>query len=153
MAPRMDRGLIVDGSMDGRGRDTTEEEAIQAKLRHEAHSIFQSQVEDTLRRSIDLYQERNAVYKDNFRTVGRLMTALFPEGVPLTDGADFNRWHIFELIIVKLTRYVRNWHQGGHEDSIDDMIVYFGMLKELDREYKSQRGYDVESEMKSPGRR
>lgn len=137
---------------DFRGRDTTEEEAIRAKIQHEAHSIFQSRVEDTLRRSIDLYQERNAVYKDNFRTVGRLMTALFPDGVQLTDGADFNRWHIFELIIVKLTRYVRNWREGGHEDSIDDMIVYFGMLKELDREYKNERGYDTENQMKSPGR-
>jgi hypothetical protein len=36
------------------------------------------------------------------------------------------------LIIVKLTRYVINWNQGGHQDSIHDAMVYCAMLEEID---------------------
>jgi hypothetical protein len=102
-------------------------------------SEFSGKVQETLAVAGKIYSERNAVYKDNFRVVGKIMSAMFPRRsqMPmLQDETDFNRWHIFELFIVKLTRYAANWHKGGHADSIDDMIVYLGILKELDNEFK-----------------
>lgn len=82
-----------------------------------------------------LFQERNAVYKDNYLIVGGVMRALFPDGMDLgarTD--DFERWHLFELFIVKLTRYAVQYRDGGHADSINDMINYLCMLQVLDEE-------------------
>lgn len=96
---------------------------------------FQERVEDRLKQAKELYRDRNAVYKDNFRIVGKVMQALFRRQPTLASEQDFNRWHIFELFIVKLTRYATNWHKGGHEDSIQDMIVYLSILGELDKEW------------------
>jgi hypothetical protein len=97
---------------------------------------FQESVLKLLRGSADAYQERSAVYKDNFRSVGRVMEALFPDGAPsLGPAVDYDRWHIFELIIVKLTRYANNYSQGGHEDSVVDMVAYLGILHALDEEF------------------
>lgn len=110
---------------------------------------YSQKVANVLDQAQTVYKKSNEVYKDNFRTVGKLMVALFPEGVPnLDDEADFNRWHIFELIIVKLTRYVQNWNAGGHVDSIDDMIVYLGMLQILDEEFRNKEGLDVKGASK-----
>ncbi len=88
-----------------------------------------------LHKSADLFAERNAVYKDNFRMVGAIMKAMFPDGPPkLETEHDYNRWHLFELSIVKLTRYAINYNAGGHADSIDDQIVYLAMVAALDYE-------------------
>jgi hypothetical protein len=84
------------------------------------------------------YKERNAVYQDNFRIVGRVMESLFPSGAPaLHDMHDYNRWHIFELIIVKLTRYVANWGNPDR-DSLVDMLPYIGILAAQDDEMRDR---------------
>lgn len=84
------------------------------------------------------YQQRNAVYKDNFLVVGRVMEALFPNGAPrLHDAADFNRWHIFELMIVKITRYVANWEKPD-EDSLVDLIPYAAILGAQDEDIRKE---------------
>ena len=81
----------------------------------------------------DLFAERNAVYKDNFRMVGRIMQAMFPDGVELSSEEAHNKFHLFMLAIVKLSRYAINYDQG-HKDSLDDMIVYLSMVAALDDE-------------------
>ena len=86
-----------------------------------------------LREMAKLFAERNAVYKDNFRMVGKLMEAMFPEGIELKTKEDHNKFHLFMLAIVKLSRYAINY-QDGHKDSIDDMIVYMSMVAALDAE-------------------
>lgn len=95
-------------------------------------------VSQLLGRLKQLYSERNAVYKDNYKMVGRIMAAMFPEGVTLKTVEDFNRWHIFELAIVKLSRYAVQYQTGGHADSIEDKIVYLAMLAGIDREQFGQ---------------
>jgi hypothetical protein len=82
---------------------------------------FQESVLKLLRGSADAYQERSAVYKDNFRSVGRVMEALFPDGAPSLGPA--------------VTRYANNYSQGGHEDSVVDMVAYLGILHALDEEF------------------
>jgi len=99
---------------------------------------FQGRVLGILEQSSDVYRDRSAVYKDNFRSVGRVMVALFPDGrPPLVTAADDDRWHIFELIIVKLTRYANNY-DVPHEDSLLDMLPYLGILGGLDQELRER---------------
>jgi hypothetical protein len=97
-------------------------------------SEYSDRVSAHLQSAADTYRERNAVYKDNFRAVGRVMEALFPNGQTIHSREEFDRWHLFELVIVKLTRYVSNFNDGGHEDSIIDMIPYLAMINALDKE-------------------
>lgn len=99
---------------------------------------FQRRVLGILEESADVYKERSAVYKDNFRAVGRVMYALFPDGRPgLQFPEDYDRWHIFELLIVKLTRYSNNY-DTPHEDSLLDMLPYLGILGSLDEEHRER---------------
>lgn len=99
---------------------------------------FENTVIAGLDEAVQTYIERNAVYKDNFRNVGNLVQDLFPEGVSLRSAEDFTRWHIFELFLVKLTRYAKNYKDGGHEDSLKDMTVYLSILQALDAEMASK---------------
>lgn len=87
-----------------------------------------------LEQAAKTYRQRHEVYGDNFRKVGAVMAALFPEGIALRTEDDHNRFHIFMLEVVKLTRYVENWSKGGHEDSQLDLSVYAAMLVQIDRE-------------------
>jgi hypothetical protein len=78
------------------------------------------------------FAERNKVYGDNYLNVGRVFVALFPEGLTLKTVKDFNRFHLFMLSVVKLTRYCNNWDKGGHQDSIHDSTVYNAMVESVD---------------------
>lgn len=66
------------------------------------------------------------------------MAALFPDGVKLETKEDHNRFHIFMLVLVKLSRYCVNWEQGGHQDSIHDAAVYCAMLESIDEGIKEE---------------
>lgn len=90
-----------------------------------------------LREAAKVFEERNAVYQDAYLIVGKVTEALFPNGVTLVTEEDHNRWHLLELIIVKLTRYSANW-KTGHKESMDDLIVYGAMLASLDDEIKPE---------------
>jgi len=98
-------------------------------------------VTELLNRMAKLYAERNAVYKDNYLKVGGVMEALFPEGMVLKTAEDYNRWHLLELAIVKLTRYANQYEKGGHADSIEDMIVYLAMVAGLDNEADTLKAF------------
>ncbi len=86
-------------------------------------------VPDILTKMAETYKERNKVYGDNYKNVGRVMKALFPDGVELRSAEDFNTWHLFELIVVKLIRFANA--DLSHKDSIHDIAVYAAMLEEL----------------------
>jgi len=80
-----------------------------------------------------LFLERSKIYGANYQMVGNVLKAFFPNGVRLRSDHDFLVWHLFELMIVKLTRFV---HSGlSHHDSIRDLAVYATMVEsELDGE-------------------
>jgi hypothetical protein len=84
-----------------------------------------------LQTAMDTYRERNKCYGDNYKHFGRVMTALYPDGLTLADKSDWNRLGVFIQIMSKLTRYVADPHKG-HHDSIHDAGVYCMMLEELD---------------------
>lgn len=82
------------------------------------------------------FRDRNKVYGDNWRMVGRLMAVMFPEGVTLRTHADYDVWHLFELQIVKLSRFAIS--KLTHQDSIHDMTVYGAMISAILKEREKQ---------------
>jgi hypothetical protein len=84
---------------------------------------------DILAEMADTFRERNAVYKDNAAKVGEVMAVLFPDGVTLKTAADHKFYHLFELLIVKLTRFTNSGLK--HEDSVHDLTVYGAMLEAI----------------------
>tara|TARA_R110000765_G_scaffold426490_1_gene542312 strand:- start:95 stop:394 length:300 start_codon:yes stop_codon:yes gene_type:complete len=84
---------------------------------------------DILAEMAETFRERNKVYGDNYKNVGNVMLALFPNGVSLKTAHDYNVWHLLELAIVKLTRFANS--NLKHEDSIHDAAVYLAMVESI----------------------
>lgn len=117
--------------------------------RQPGYTPHQGRVLNILGEAQALYAERSLEYRDNYKLVGRTMEALFPNGAPaLHDQMDFNRWHIFELIIVKLTRYVVGYESPTSGDHLADMNVYLAILGALDLEVLEIEAGRAEDEAK-----
>lgn len=88
-------------------------------------------VPQILREMASIYEERNAVYGDNYKNFGKVMDSLFPNGLNIEPGEvdKYNRLGIFVQIVSKLGRFAN----GGctHLDSIRDTAVYSAMMEEL----------------------
>lgn len=91
---------------------------------------------DILEKAGSTFRTRNAVYADNYKKVGAVMKALFPQGVLIETEQDHNFYHLFELMIVKLTRFVNSGLT--HSDSIHDMAVYAAMCEVLVADHSIQ---------------
>lgn len=103
--------------------------------RDDARPAFRSAA-TRLREMAKTFEERNKVYGDNYLKVGAVMKILFPDGVQLTTEDDFNVWHLFELAIVKITRFANS--KCEHVDSVHDSAVYLAMVESLiDQEQQS----------------
>ena len=96
-----------------------------------ARTPMERMIEGILAQCRDTFMERNAVYGDNYAKVGKIMRVLFPEGLELKTEADHNKYHLFSLAIVKLTRYAANYEEG-HKDSLLDQINYYAMVATFD---------------------
>ena len=72
------------------------------------------------------FRERQKEYGSNFRMVAPIMAILFPNGVP-SDLVTSDKFHLFELIIVKLSRFAISGMT--HQDSIHDLGVYAAMVE------------------------
>lgn len=86
----------------------------------------------------ETFRERNAIYKNNFLMVGNIMAAMFPEGVTLKTPDDHNRFHLFMLKVVKLSRFTISGMT--HVDSIRDDLVYSAMVEALTNENSPKIG-------------
>jgi hypothetical protein len=91
-----------------------------------------------LKDALATYEARNAVYSNNYQLVGKVMVGLFPEGLTVKTAHDWERLHIFLLQVVKQSRYARNWDNGGHGESMDDLTVYAAILNEIDSQKESE---------------
>jgi hypothetical protein len=87
---------------------------------------------ESLRAAAEIYEQRNKLYGDNYKTFGPWVALLFPDGITLVTPNDFNRFGVITQMLGKLSRYAANFKKGGHDDSLDDLAVYAMMLKELD---------------------
>lgn len=88
-------------------------------------------VPDLLRAAARTFEERNRIYGSNYKMVGPMMKVLFPDGVP-PDLVTTHRFHLFELILVKLSRFAISGL--SHQDSIRDLTVYAAMVEALLKE-------------------
>jgi hypothetical protein len=84
---------------------------------------------DILGEAADTFRERNAIYGDNAFKVGEVMAVLFPNGVNPQTKEDHHMYHLFELLVVKLTRFSNSGLK--HQDSIHDLMVYAAMCENL----------------------
>ena len=85
-----------------------------------------------LRDAANTFEKRSKLYGHNWKMVGQVMAVLFPEGIQLQRAEDYDIWHLFELKIVKLTRFAISGRT--HIDSIHDDAVYSAMIEALLRE-------------------
>ena len=88
---------------------------------------------DILQGVIDTLQSRDAEYRGSDKLYADVMAVLFPQGFTIDNARDHHRAHLFMLMIIKVTRYARNWREG-HPDSLIDLAAYSAMLAALDRE-------------------
>jgi len=94
-----------------------------------------SSVPERLRAAAELFEERNSLYRDDYKATGTLMRGLFPGGLggngDLTD-AELARLSMVCKMAQKLARYCANLQRGGHKDSLMDLAVYAVMTSQLD---------------------
>lgn len=90
-------------------------------------------VTQALKAAAETFSERNKVYGSGYKRHGDIMKALFPNGFELHSANDFTRFHLLELMVIKLNRYCNNLQTTGqlHRDSIHDLGVYAFMLEDL----------------------
>jgi len=81
------------------------------------------------------FKLRQEVYGDNYKLAAKALESFFPDGVPLKTAEDHERFHIFMLIVVKLSRYANGWSKP-HQDSIHDAGIYSFMLEAIDQKQK-----------------
>jgi len=93
--------------------------------------MTKSPVSKIMEKAIATHESRNATYNNSFEEHGRIMVALFPDGITLSSVDDFNRFGVLNMIVSKLYRYCSNF-ELGHQDSIHDLGVYSFMLEYLD---------------------
>jgi hypothetical protein len=105
---------------------------VQHPVTAAAPTPFSGTVPELLVAAADLYRERNTLYKDDYKKIGAIWQQLLPEGANLKTQADFNRFSLMLMILAKVSRYARNFNEGGHGDSLNDLAVYAMMLKEVD---------------------
>ena len=74
------------------------------------------------------FKAKNKVYKDNYKMVARIVRAMWPDGVP-SRLVMTEHWHLFELKLVKLARFVNS--DLTHIDCIHDDGVYSAMIEAI----------------------
>lgn len=87
---------------------------------------------DIMEEGVKTFIERRKVYGSSYVIHGRVMDALFPDGVTLKKPIDFVRFSILNMMIVKLVRYATHWGKP-HADSVHDTMVYSAVLEEVDQ--------------------
>ena len=97
----------------------------------------ESPVSKIMEEAIKTFEQRHKVYGDNYKLAAKALEAFFPNGLPLKTVQDHERFHIFMLIIVKLSRYSINWSEP-HQDSIHDAGIYSFMLETIDARHKEE---------------
>lgn len=73
------------------------------------------------------FGERNEKYSENWRAMGPVMSAIFPDGITLRTNDDFIKFALFEWAIGKLVRFGRTGMT--HKDGVLDAAVYCAILK------------------------
>ena len=82
-----------------------------------------------------IYTERNKGYGDNYLQFGDSANLLFEHSkcATVSTPKNWNRLALIFHIWNKLSRYCKSFDKiGGHKDSLEDLIIYAIMLREVD---------------------
>jgi hypothetical protein len=90
-----------------------------------AQSIHDETVR-TLEAMLDTFKARNTTYGENYLMLGKVMVALFPNGITLQTEEDHIKFHWVSWFVGKFTRFAASGMV--HEDSMIDASVYGAML-------------------------
>ena len=82
---------------------------------------------EILAEAAETFGERQKTYGSNYTRVAPVVRALFPDGLPPGLVENTVHWHLFELILVKLSRFAVS--ELTHVDSIHDAAVYAAMIE------------------------
>lgn len=74
------------------------------------------------------FRERNSKYGDNYITLGKVMVALFPDGITLKTEKDFILYHWMDWAMGKWTRFVKT--KMTDTESVHDGAVYMAMIED-----------------------
>jgi len=100
---------------------------------------------ECIEEALKTFRERNQSYGDNYLQHGRVMSALFPDGINLKTVEDWNRFGVMNMVVAKLTRYSQKWPHvdKGTIDSVHDMGVYSFMLESLDSDELEKKSEEI----------
>ncbi|MCK5604473.1 hypothetical protein KAR91_21465 [Candidatus Pacearchaeota archaeon] len=76
----------------------------------------------------ETFKKNQPVYGDNWKQIGNVMLQLFPEGRTINTPEEWNQFHLFFMIIVKITRLSNS---PDHKDSAHDIGTYAAMLESV----------------------
>lgn len=96
-------------------------------------------VDEIFSAALVTYRLRNKEYGGAYDKHGKVMKAIFPEGVVLKTDKDFGRMALLEMIVGKIIRYSNGFPKKigrAQFDSARDAGVYSFMLEEIDRTVK-----------------
>lgn len=79
------------------------------------------------------FEAKRKEYGEGYLKYGKVMHALFPDGLKVSGEHDFNRLGVFLQMVSKMIRISENFQRGGHIDSDHDLMVYSAMLESLER--------------------
>ncbi len=83
-----------------------------------------------------LHEVKEREYGDAiYKSFGSKLLTLLGE-IHIRTASDWGRVSLLILQIMKIDRYIVNFHKGGHSDSLSDLTIYAQLLAELDRDLK-----------------
>jgi hypothetical protein len=85
-----------------------------------------------LNRIADLFDRKSEEYGDSYKNMGKVLVALFPNGITLKTEDELNRFVTFVQLVFKVNRYAHNYEKGGHMDSMDDLSIYSQIMNSID---------------------
>lgn len=103
-------------------------------------------VPEMLREAADLHEAREKEYGNASEQPGEWIALLLKDVAPKT-GHDWSRFAALFFILMKVGRYVKRFHHGGHDDSMKDISVYATMLRKRDMETPDDGGIKLPPEV------
>ena len=82
---------------------------------------------DVMKTMLETFEERGAVYKDDYVDFARLLTVLYPGGPRIKSEMEWIKFDFLCRILGKVTRFTASGMT--HQDSIHDIAVYAAMLE------------------------
>lgn len=146
MAPAINKKDLPEAKKVKKGKKQKEEKPQEEEKKPEVRSV--SEILDD---AINLHLEKSEEYgADTFLRHGKVMDALFPEGITLKGPDAFNLFNAYELIVGKLNRIAATMEKTPHLDSFNDLVVYGAIATNVAEAIKAYQESLVKSGTSDP---